>query len=78
MSKDTTSLALQPPTNPITDPASNAVSSPEDGDVPFDVMLGVTAYLCNSVWPGVVVHTSSLVIFFALYLAAMLLCYSAK
>ena len=30
-----------------------------------DVMLGVTAYLCNSVWPGVVIHASGLLIFFA-------------
>lgn len=31
-----------------------------------DVMLGVTAYLCNSVWPGIVIHASGLLIFFAL------------
>jgi membrane protease YdiL (CAAX protease family) len=31
-----------------------------------DVMLGVTAYLCNSVWPGVAVHAIGLLIFFAL------------
>ena len=31
-----------------------------------DVMLGATAYLCNSVWPGVVVHASGLLIFFTL------------
>ena len=30
-----------------------------------DLMLGVTAYLCNSVWPGVVIHASGLLIFFA-------------
>jgi membrane protease YdiL (CAAX protease family) len=30
-----------------------------------DVMLGVTAYLCNSVWPGVAIHASGLLIFFA-------------
>lgn len=29
-----------------------------------DVMLGVTAYLCNSVWPGVAVHATGLLIFF--------------
>jgi membrane protease YdiL (CAAX protease family) len=31
-----------------------------------DVMLGATAYLCNSVWPGVVVHAGGLLIFFTL------------
>jgi len=31
-----------------------------------DVMLGVTAYLCDSVWPGVAVHASGLLIFFSL------------
>ena len=31
-----------------------------------DVVLGVTAYLCESVWPGVAVHASGLLIFFAL------------
>jgi len=31
-----------------------------------DVMLGVTAYLCNSVWPGVAVHASGLLMFFVL------------
>ena len=31
-----------------------------------DVMLGVTAYLCNSVWPGVAVHAIGLLIFFGL------------
>jgi membrane protease YdiL (CAAX protease family) len=30
-----------------------------------DVMLGVTAYLCNSVWPAIAVHGSGLLIFFA-------------
>jgi membrane protease YdiL (CAAX protease family) len=30
-----------------------------------DVMLGVTAYLCNSVWPGIAIHASGLLIFFA-------------
>jgi membrane protease YdiL (CAAX protease family) len=30
-----------------------------------DVMLGVTAYLCRSVWPGVAVHAAGLLIFFA-------------
>ena len=30
-----------------------------------DVMLGVTAYLCRSVWPGVAVHATGLLIFFA-------------
>jgi membrane protease YdiL (CAAX protease family) len=30
-----------------------------------DVMLGVTAYLCNSVWPGVAIHANGLLIFFA-------------
>jgi membrane protease YdiL (CAAX protease family) len=30
-----------------------------------DVMLGVIAYLCNSIWPGVIVHASGLLIFFA-------------
>jgi len=30
-----------------------------------DVMLGLTAYLCNSVWPGVAIHASGLLIFFA-------------
>jgi membrane protease YdiL (CAAX protease family) len=29
-----------------------------------DVMLGVTAYLCNAVWPGAVVHAVGLLIFF--------------
>jgi membrane protease YdiL (CAAX protease family) len=29
-----------------------------------DVMLGVTAYLCRSVWPGVAVHAAGLLIFF--------------
>jgi hypothetical protein len=28
-------------------------------------MLGVIAYLCNSIWPGVIVHASGLLIFFA-------------
>jgi membrane protease YdiL (CAAX protease family) len=31
-----------------------------------DVMLGVTAYLSNSVWPGVAIHASGLLIFFVL------------
>ena len=31
-----------------------------------DGMLGVTAYLCNSVWPGVVIHAIGLLIFFTL------------
>jgi membrane protease YdiL (CAAX protease family) len=31
-----------------------------------DTMLGVTAYLCNSVWPGVVVHAVGLLVFFTL------------
>ena len=31
-----------------------------------DVMLGVMAYLCNSVWPGVAVHASGLLMFFVL------------
>jgi len=31
-----------------------------------DGMLGLTAYLCNSVWPGVAVHAIGLLIFFAL------------
>jgi membrane protease YdiL (CAAX protease family) len=31
-----------------------------------DVMLGVTAYLCRSVWPGVAVHAAGLLIFFAI------------
>ena len=30
-----------------------------------DVMLGVTAYLCNSVWPSAVVHALGLLLFFA-------------
>ena len=30
-----------------------------------DVMLGVTAYLCDSVWPGVAVHACGLLIFLA-------------
>jgi membrane protease YdiL (CAAX protease family) len=30
-----------------------------------DVMLGVTAYLCRSIWPGVAVHAAGLLIFFA-------------
>jgi len=31
-----------------------------------DVMLGVTAYLSHSVWPGVAIHASGLLIFFVL------------
>ena len=31
-----------------------------------DVMLGVTAWACNSVWPGIIVHSSGLLIFFTL------------
>ena len=31
-----------------------------------DVMLGVTAWACNSVWPGIVVHTTGLLMFFTL------------
>jgi membrane protease YdiL (CAAX protease family) len=31
-----------------------------------DVMLGVTAWACNSVWPGIVVHSIGLLIFFTL------------
>jgi membrane protease YdiL (CAAX protease family) len=31
-----------------------------------DLTFGVTAYLCDSVWPGVVVHATGLLIFFAL------------
>ena len=31
-----------------------------------DIMLGVTAYLCNSVWPSAVVHAAGLLIFFTL------------
>ena len=29
-----------------------------------DVMLGATAYLCRSIWPGVAVHAAGLLIFF--------------
>jgi len=31
-----------------------------------DAMLGVTAYLCNSIWPGIAVHAVGLLVFFTL------------
>jgi membrane protease YdiL (CAAX protease family) len=30
-----------------------------------DLMLGAIAYLCNSIWPGIAVHASGLLLFFA-------------